>query len=1239
MRRPIQCLEGFSPRVDAPAGSVRLTWALLTSAVIALSSLALQARAQGLDAQTADLSLTKVVSNPTPVIGTQVTFTVTLRNGGPGAAQTVKVRDKLPNGYTFVSANVSRGSYNPSTGQWTGLNIPRQSTAQLTLVATVKQSGNRVNVAEVIASASPDPDSTPNNGNPAEDDYAQATTTPRPPNVAPVITGQQPLGMPEDTSLTVVLTNLIVTDPDNPGYPNGFTLRLLGGSNYTVTGTSTINPVANFSGGLTVPAIVNDGTSDSAPFGLTVTVAAVNDAPVITGQLDVGTTEDTALDIVFAKVLVADPDLPAYPAGFTLLVQSGTNYSVTAPGQITPAANYSGALTVPVSVSDGVVESNVFPLVVTVAPVNDVPVITGQVPVATPEDTPVTIALTQLSIDDPDDAYPDDLVLSVLPGPQYSVGEAGEITPATDFNGDLAVHVVVSDGEATSAPYDMAVSVTAVNDAPQITGQSPVSTPAETPVVISIDDIVVADPDDDEFTLSVQPGSGYAVTGPAEITPDAGITGNIAVGVSVNDGDLDSAVFPMQVAVTGGANVPPVIVDQHPLATNEDSALTIALADLTVSDPDSDPADLVLSLESGEHYTITGVNEITPSTNYYGGLVVPVRVSDGLDTSDPFDVQVGVTPVNDPPVINGQVALSTRTHTAITLTLDDLVVDDPDSDSQELALAVEPGADYTITAFDEVTPNTGFAGTMNVPVAVSDGTDVSEIYDVAIGVSEPPNIIVIMADDLDVRSLSDLLNAGLMSNVKTEIIDRAVAFDQSFVTTPLCCPSRSSFLTGEYPHNTTIMNNRLIFPGYTAPQWAVGGFDDSDTIATRLQVLGYTTGLIGKYLNGYGSDTSLTPLSPAYDPHYVPPGWSNWQVLIDFSTYCIYNYYMNSNGAIAQYPRPPGQSGDTATYQTNVLSDLSEAFVLAHRDDTAPFFLWVTPLVPHAEECPDAYEGGHVPDHVHFKHYIRPAPEFENAVVPDFVPSPSYDEDLSDKPTWMQFPPLTSEDLADVTRQYQSRLRSLLSLDLMVARIVAALGDARDNTIIVFTSDNGWFLGEHRRTEKVLAYDESGRVPLYVVLPWVAPGTRSNFVLNNDLEPTLLELASPGYGDADFDGRSLARLLTDPAPPGWTERTQFLMEFGKAPGQSEAGAIATYLAVRNRTQLYIESYSGSYQQSGTSTLSGLELYDLANDPYEMNSLLHFPQSAQDPVLGPWASRLHGCVAEACKQYENGIAPP
>ena len=589
---------------------------------------------------------------------------------------------------------------------------------------------------------------------------------------------------------------------------------------------------------------------------------------------------------------------------------------------------------------------------------------------------------------------------------------------------------------------------------------------------------------------------------------------------------------------------------------------------------------------------------------------------------------------NVAPTITGQNPLAIAEDGALRITLDDLSVTDPDNVyPDDFTLTVAEGAHYTITGANQITPDAGFKGMLNVGVTVSDGLNDSAPFDLQI-LAGGPNFIVVMTDDLDARSLDDLLQAGLMPNLQTYFIDRGMDFTRAFVTTPLCCPSRASFLTGKYPHNTTIINNQVRFGAYGI-HWAAGKIDDTDTIATRLQDLGYTTALIGKYMNGYGSHPELAPIGPAFDPHYIPPGWAHWQVLVDFSTYCVYDYTMNNNGHLHQVVRPPGETENSAVYQTNVLADLSADYLQQHANDPSPFFLWVTPMAPHVEECLDAY-GDYMPrPDGGFEQYIRPAPEFANAAVPEFYPTRAFNEDLSDKPQWAQVPPLTDRQKAEAVQQYRMRAQSMLSVDVLLGRIVAALGPKIDNTVLVFTSDNGWFFGEHRRSKKILAYDEASRVPLYIAPPGVsAPQKRYHTVINNDLAPTILNLAKPGYGEADFDGRNIAPLLLEPPPIWWKERERFLIEYGRTQPNP---LIDTYLAVRERKQLYIESYAGSYYEQGVSKLAGLELYDLEVDPFEMDSLMHYPEDQPDPVLSSWARQLHHCVRQGCKDLENDTA--
>ena len=141
---------------------------------------------------------------------------------------------------------------------------------------------------------------------------------------------------------------------------------------------------------------------------------AYADPPVIDGQNVVVTPEDMAITIEFTDLLVSDPDVPPYPIGFSLTVQDGVNYTRSL-NTITPVADFNGVLSVPVFVNDGSSDSNIFDLQVTVSPLNDPPVIDGQNPVTTPEDTTVTIQFTDLLVTDPDLIYQAQKELGIEP--------------------------------------------------------------------------------------------------------------------------------------------------------------------------------------------------------------------------------------------------------------------------------------------------------------------------------------------------------------------------------------------------------------------------------------------------------------------------------------------------------------------------------------------------------------------------------------------------------------------------------------------------------------------------------------------------------------------------------------------------------------------------------------------------------------------------------------------------------
>lgn len=559
-------------------------------------------------------------------------------------------------------------------------------------------------------------------------------------NDAPRIDAQTgPLTTGEDQPLTLRLQDFQVTDPDDT-YPDDFSLSIQTGTNYTVSG-NTITPNANYTGTLTVPVRVNDGTANSAPFSASVTVTAVNDAPEIKGQKPLSVTEDNSITLALANLTVTDED-NTYPNGFSLSVSSGSNY-IFSGNTVTPNPDYSGQLSVPVTVSDGVNNSNVFNVQITVNPVNDTPRITGQNPLSTGEHQPITLSLSQLFVLDPDNNYPADFTLYVLSGANYSVSNT-TVTPNANFSGQLLVKVQVSDGTVNSTTYDLQIAVNSVNDAPQITGQDPLTTNEDTPITIVPGNLKVTDPDNTYptgFTITILAGSNYTASG-LTVTPANNYTGTLSVSIKVNDGLSDSAPFPLQIAVNP-VNDAPRITGQQTLKVNEDQPLTIQLSNLIVNDPDDTyPNGFTLTVGTGSYYTVSG-NTITPAPNYTGTLTVPVHVNDGEANSTDFNLQVGVDPVNDAPSIKGQVALNTAEDTPITIKLTDLTVEDPDNTYPNgFSLAVQAGANYTFSG-RTVTPGLNFNGTLTVNVTVSDGSATSAVFPLKIDVSSvntAPNI-------------------------------------------------------------------------------------------------------------------------------------------------------------------------------------------------------------------------------------------------------------------------------------------------------------------------------------------------------------------------------------------------------------------------------------------------------------------------------------------------------------------
>jgi len=495
-----------------------------------------------------------------------------------------------------------------------------------------------------------------------------------------------------------------------------------------------------------------------------------------------------------------------------------------------------------------------------------------------------------------------------------------------------------------------------------------------------------------------------------------------------------------------------------------------------------------------------------------------------------------------------------------------------------------------------------------------------------------PNIVVIMADDLDVHSLEISLGLGLMPALKRHLVDAGVHFTESFVTNSLCCPSRATFLTGQYSHNTGVLSNG-------GPHGGIVQLQDTSTLAIWLQAAGYRTGHVGKYLNGYGIDYVIGHDSriPQYDPHYIPPGWSDWQALVDTTTYQVYGYTLNDNGSLVQ----------PQAYQTDELAARAVDFISESNGvDEQPFLLVVTPLAPHVEihEKTGLNQWRDL-----WRWTITPAPRHAGSVTLPLLPAlkPSFNEaDVSDKPLWR--PELDGEDKLYLLRQYRNRLESLRAVDDLVGRVFEALAAAAelDRTVVFFTSDNGFLYGEHRLGEKLVAYEESLRVPLYVRLPG-RPGLASDaLVVNTDLAPTIAELAGVAPG-LPVDGRSLAPLLAGRVPSDW--RARFLVEHWWGDSVFE---VPSFAAVRSGATdllspqtLYVEYYDQNYDQMSDGEADPVqfrELYDLGRDPYQLQSL-HRDRArlAQMSLLSRLLGELKGCGGSPgqsrCQELESSLS--
>jgi len=448
-----------------------------------------------------------------------------------------------------------------------------------------------------------------------------------------------------------------------------------------------------------------------------------------------------------------------------------------------------------------------------------------------------------------------------------------------------------------------------------------------------------------------------------------------------------------------------------------------------------------------------------------------------------------------------------------------------------------------------------------------------------------PNIVFVLTDDLSMDLLPYMPQVQALQR-------NGMTFNNYFVSDSLCCPSRSSIFTGEFPHNTGVFTN-------AGPMGGLRAFyehgDEDRTFNIALQNAGYRTAMMGKYINGYLEGSRRAFIANTA----VPPGWSEWDVA--GWGYREFNYKLNIDGTIHHYGHAPRD------YLTDVIARRGVRFINRSTSMGRPFFLELATFAPHTPYVPAPRDAGLFPG------LTAPRP-------------PSFDVLPVNPPSWLAgHPPLTLHQMARINWAFRRRVQDVQSVDELIARVRAALaadGQA-NNTYIVFSSDNGLHTGEYRLTPgKLTAFDTDIHVPLVVTGPGVPVGTSSDEMTENvDLAQTFTQMGQTSMDTGD--GHSLLALMHGELPDDW--RNAVLIEHhGPKPDSNDpdrqdrsSGNPPSYEAMRTPRFLYAEYDNGQR-----------EFYDLQTDPYELDNVAATLSPADLAQLHADLTMLEQCQGES-----------
>jgi N-acetylglucosamine-6-sulfatase len=493
----------------------------------------------------------------------------------------------------------------------------------------------------------------------------------------------------------------------------------------------------------------------------------------------------------------------------------------------------------------------------------------------------------------------------------------------------------------------------------------------------------------------------------------------------------------------------------------------------------------------------------------------------------------------------------------------------------------------------------------------------------AMGASSQKNVIFILTDDMTYSELS------AMPNVQSLIAAQGTSFNEAYISFPLCCPSRATMMSGQYMHNHGVHGN---FPPNGG--WPKFRSHESNDLPVWLQDDGYYNVHIGKYMNGYGTVGDTLP---------VPQGWDEWYGKVSEDA-LYFNYQLIEKTGPLATPHITFYGDQPSDYQTDVFTDRAVDFVKDSGVSKQPFWLNLWFNSPHGPFDPAP----------------RDAYRFAGTPLPKL---PGFNEkDISDKPKWFRKQArkrISKKQAKLIDNERRRQEEQLASVDQAVGELVQSLKDKGilDDTYIIFSSDNGFFRGEHRIvTGKYLPYDPASRVPLIIRGPGIPAGGVSNeLVWNGDIPQTILQIASGSQMDS-LDGRSFLSYAENP----WQRSTRpVLLEGDTGPGGTGAESAQSSSARAREARVHVAGRKGvdNLEQepdaikSATNTDTApayrsirtdryeytvyangqTELYDMKHDPAQLHSL------ALDPRYRPVRKWLYAqlvplssCSGPSCR---------